>query len=521
MSMTKLFRNSIRAMAALLFALTIGVGFTSCSIFDDPIDEFENPLDEGIYGPWFFMKERTGLLFSHRYQYIGQAFVFNDDGSGLWYFFVLNKQKKPAYVIGGKNKKYGRFHYNVATDGTITIRLDIAPHLHVWTMKYENGKIIAPGDPVASITEEEASAQARLTRADSEPMALSKATSVEYCWLGMLDAFESTADSQGSQGSQGSNIVDLSTKKGYYYAHNGEILTGMLSLNWDKWGLCSIDIEAGATVTLRDVTIGGDELLYDDYKQAHRYPGIYCYGNATIIIEGTVRVTGDYADLPCIYVNPGCQLTICGKDDCQPDQEDSSSNLIVINGGNGNAAIGTGYEGGYESCGNVTISHCRVYASGGYGPAIGVAWIGSCGSLKFKNKCYVEAQGNWGVAIGADYESNCEEILVLDGSTVVARAGSGGWNLNEPHVAIGAEDDGHCGKVVIAGKADLYTTHDASQSEMSILKWINADNIQLFNGYEENFNYLSILEGHHWMMSWGRLLTWDRTGNELLIDAPY
>ena len=98
-------------------------------------------------------------------------------------------------------------------------------------------------------------------------------------------------------------ITDLSTVDGNYTALNLETLTGTLAGNY------MISIAAGATVTLKDMTIGGTD--NSDYQWA----GITCLGNATIILEGTNSVEGSSYYYPGIHVPKGSTLTIRGAID--------------------------------------------------------------------------------------------------------------------------------------------------------------------------------------------------------------
>ena len=95
-------------------------------------------------------------------------------------------------------------------------------------------------------------------------------------------------------------ITDLSNVDGNYTALNLETLTGTLAGNY------KISIAAGATVTLKDMTIGGTD--NSDYQWA----GITCEGNATIILEGTNSVEGSSYYYPGIHVPKGSTLTIRG-----------------------------------------------------------------------------------------------------------------------------------------------------------------------------------------------------------------
>ena len=87
-------------------------------------------------------------------------------------------------------------------------------------------------------------------------------------------------------------------------AIDGTVIYG--SLNDNRNSIRRITIADGATVTLRDATILGTD------REDCRWPGIYCAGDATIILEGTNIVKGFWSFAPGIFVTPGKTLTIQG-----------------------------------------------------------------------------------------------------------------------------------------------------------------------------------------------------------------
>ena len=133
-------------LAAILICGTSTM-LTSCSDKEDNPVEPSKSVAEAICGSWYAIQEFSGSLNGLSCRYVGQAAMFNEDGTGIWYFFLLNDAKQPLYVMGGKSKDYGHFHYTVDKDGTISISLDTDPTKHVWTMKYLDGKVIAPLQP--------------------------------------------------------------------------------------------------------------------------------------------------------------------------------------------------------------------------------------------------------------------------------------------------------------------------------------------------------------------------------------
>ena len=149
-------------------------------------------------------------------------------------------------------------------------------------------------------------------------------------------------------------------------AIDGTVIYG--SLNDNRNSIRRITIADGATVTLRDATILGTD------REDCRWPGIYCAGDATIILEGTNIVKGFWSFAPGIFVTPGKTLTIQGDGSL-----DASSN------GYG-AGIGGSGEAGLD-CGNIVIMGGKIKATGGYISAgIGAGKNASCGDITISNK---------------------------------------------------------------------------------------------------------------------------------------
>ena len=137
-------------------------------------------------------------------------------------------------------------------------------------------------------------------------------------------------------------VYELSTDSKYLVSRplaDGDEITGTLS---DK---VNIRIAAGATVTIRNVTIQctADEAY--DTKNKLDWAGLTCLGDATIILEGANTVCGFYIDNPAIFVPETCTLTIKG------------SGSLVATGGAFAAGIGSGADSSsYSVCLGVTIS---------------------------------------------------------------------------------------------------------------------------------------------------------------------
>ena len=215
-------------------------------------------------------------------------------------------------------------------------------------------------------------------------------------------------------------VTDLSTISANYTVSNGETITGTLA------GSYKISIAAGATVTLKDMTIGGTD--NSDYQWA----GITCLGDATIFLSGTNIVRVYRAGEPGILAGPkGTSLTISGTGSL-----DVSSDF-------GGAGIGSGT----DECGDIIISGGTITAKGGFGaPGIGSGRSNSCGNITICGGTITAKGGGYGVGIGGGWDGSCGDITITDGVTSVT-AIKGEDSVN----CIGAGIDGTCGTVTIGG----------------------------------------------------------------------
>ena len=216
-------------------------------------------------------------------------------------------------------------------------------------------------------------------------------------------------------------VTDLSTISANYTVSNGETITGTLA------GSYKISIAAGATVTLKDMTIGGTD--NSDYQWA----GITCLGDATIFLSGTNIVRVYRAGEPGIQAGPaGTSLTISG------------TGSLDVSSDSGGAGIGSGWDG---SCGDIIISGGTITAKGGFGaPGIGSGRLNSCGNITICGGTITAKGGGYGVGIGGGWQGSCGDITITDGVTSVT-AIKGEDSVN----SIGAGNDGTCGTVTIGG----------------------------------------------------------------------
>lgn len=198
---------------------------------------------------------------------------------------------------------------------------------------------------------------------------------------------------------------------------NGMVAKGTLG------GKYKVSIAAGATVTLKDVTIEGED--DSDYKWA----GITCEGDATIVLEGKNTVIGFYDEYPGIYVPPNSTLTIKG-----------SGSLTAFSRG-----YATGIGGGSDLAGgNIVIESGTITAvsdgdnqRGGIGGGNGASF----GDITILGGTVIASRFNGHAAIGSSFQSSCGDITIL-GGTVIAEAGYSA-------AGIGSGNYGSCGDITI------------------------------------------------------------------------
>ena len=220
-------------------------------------------------------------------------------------------------------------------------------------------------------------------------------------------------------------ITDLSTVDGNYTALNLETLTGTLAGNY------MISIAAGATVTLKDMTIGGTD------NSDCQWAGITCEGDATIILEGTNSVEGSSYYYPGIHVPRYKTLTILG-----------TGSLTAIGKGGGSGIGGIGVSDGNRSyCGNITIEGGIITATAGeYAAGIGGGKNCNCGNITITGGTVTAHGGTKSAGIGSSMGSDCGNIRITDGVTKVTVYSGSAY-------AIGPGYNGSCGSVRIGGNS--------------------------------------------------------------------
>ena len=226
-------------------------------------------------------------------------------------------------------------------------------------------------------------------------------------------------------GGGGTITGNLSTLTSNYEAQN-ETLNGTLGSN------VKVSIADGATVTLKDVTING-------VSAGHKWAGITCNGDATIILEGENTVRGFSFTYPGIYVPEGHTLTIKG-----------SGSLTASSNGSG-AGIGGGIGIG---CGNIVIEGGTINAIGGsHAAGIGGNENAPCGNITIKGGTITATGGSFAAGIGSGSDSACGNI-VIEGGNISAAGGYGAAGIGG--------SNGSCGKISITGGSITATGGEGS-----------------------------------------------------------
>lgn len=226
-----------------------------------------------------------------------------------------------------------------------------------------------------------------------------------------------------------------------------------------------IRIYPNAIVTFSDVTIGGQEGY--DYHE----PGVYCYGDAAIILMGHNTVQSFNPNYPGIYVPEGHTLVLyalVGSTDAALDAS-SKGNVVRLNSvkkvngrfvpaDNSNPKLAAGIggyidaEGKVKNCGNILINGANITATGGAGhPGIGGGTSGSCGTITINGGSVLAIGGPEAPGIGAGTSGSCGEIRFTNQVTrVEARAGEGAPNsvgFAETDATIGMESS--CSGIIV------------------------------------------------------------------------
>ena len=228
-------------------------------------------------------------------------------------------------------------------------------------------------------------------------------------------------------------FTDLSALTDEYTAKDGETLTGTLEET------LKLNVEAGAKVTLSNVTINGINNSY------YEHPGINCLGDATIILAGDNTVKGSWNGSG-IYVPVSNQVIIQG-----------SGSLIASSHSYG-AGIGAYYG---KACGNIMIQGGNITATGGeYFAGIGGGdQTDRCGDIQISGGTIIAHGGIMAAGIGtgrgtSGSYSTCGNITISTGVTKVTaqKGGSAPFSIGKGYSeGSGSNEFSACGTITIGG----------------------------------------------------------------------
>ena len=198
-----------------------------------------------------------------------------------------------------------------------------------------------------------------------------------------------------------------------------------------------ISIADGATVKLSGITI-----------DVVSFAGITCEGDATIILEGTNNITGNFA----ISAPERSSLVIKGNGSLTANKGIITGGDIQIEGGTitatamgTSAAIGAATNG---TCGNISISGGTVTATSANSSAgirsvgIGAGDGGTCGNISISGGTVTATGAISSAGIGTGQSGTCGDISIT-GGTITATGG-------ELAAGIGGGAYGKCGNITIA-----------------------------------------------------------------------
>ena len=253
---------------------------------------------------------------------------------------------------------------------------------------------------------------------------------------------------------------NLSTTTSNKRAKDGTVIYGTLATN------VKISILSGATVTLRNATINGEE------NYSYQWAGINCEGDATIILEGDNSIRGFYWAAG-ITVPVGSTLTIDGVGSLiatggkwgagigSGSVDSKNCGNIVINGGiitatgnGGGSGIGSGFSDG--TCGNITINSGVITATGDDGGAgIGTGRSGSsCGNITINGGIITATGNSKGAGIGTGFSNcTCGDINIT-GGVINAAAGEDAAGIGSGY------SNCVCGNIAISGGDVTATGND-------------------------------------------------------------
>lgn len=242
----------------------------------------------------------------------------------------------------------------------------------------------------------------------------------------------------------GAGTITLTSGTGEVTLQDGDVLTGTGGTK------THVMIADGATVTLSGVNITA---ITSDLS--HKWAGITCIGNATIMIaDGTTNsVKGGHFTYPGIYIPADHTLTIQGNGSLESATHDR---------GNGS---GTGSGAGIggianERCGNIVIKSGNITALGNYMSAgIGGTDGSPCGDITIEGGAVTATGGKYAPGIGSGSCSSAGNITIT-GGTVTSTGGSFAAGIGSAFAF--NNFDSSCGDITITGGTVTATGEDSS-----------------------------------------------------------
>ena len=283
-----------------------------------------------------------------------------------------------------------------------------------------------------------------------------------------------------AQGTWAENVVDLSTLTSDFVAQDGDVLTGTIDNK-----AVFISIAAEASVTLRNATIIGSAEYYTtgegsgpgpskiNYHYKYPNPGIDCFGNATIILEGNNQVCGHSPYYPGIMPgSSGTTLTIKGDGSLYAYSHGCAPGIGTPRGGkNGNEVPN-------KPLGHLIIEGGDITAVGGDGmkeldeeygsPGIGCDRLGSLDNITLRGGTIKAYGKKCSAGIGECGSDNLIGkwthfgTITIDGSTVYAYGGERGAGIGTGSLLSSFATDYACTIKILSGYIEAYGGSDAA-----------------------------------------------------------
>ena len=256
--------------------------------------------------------------------------------------------------------------------------------------------------------------------------------------VSMLLAFTASAQS----------TVTLTSSTGAITLSDGQTLTGTGGAE------THVTIANGATITLSGVTISN---ITED--NSHRWAGITCAGDATIILaNGTTNTVVGGGWGAGIFIPNGYTLTIKG------------SGTLIARGYNKSAGIGANAG---VNCGNIVIEDGVITATGGdHGAGIGScegynSSVSTCGNITITGGSITATGGRSAAGIGSGYDyTTCGNILI-SGGTITAKGGYEGAGIGSGSCDY-IDEQSKCGNITITGGTITSTKGEYAKNSIGV-----------------------------------------------------